>query len=128
MTVGGTTLTMPSDLNNPLAILDSGTTGIVPNTIANYNTILNALANSDIVAWTGLSNSEITDFWTLKYSAPQGSYTINQAFQVTFDFLGPNGESVPISVPASNWFTIQSNGYMYFSVRTSPFFLFRFFF
>jgi len=110
-TVSGSPVTLPDDINDPLSIVDSGTTQMIINTGANCLAIRNALENSDIITWSDyLSPTDIEHFWESLVSIEEGFYTINENFQMTIDFLGTHGETVSIAIPPMNWFEVAPNG------------------
>jgi len=119
ISIGGTALTMNSDLNVPQSIVDSGTTQLLLNTYENYEVVMTALMASDAITISSqATSSDISGFWKGTILLPTSWCTINENFKMTVDMLAPDGSSTTsILIPVSNLFpmvTESGSTYYYF--------------
>jgi hypothetical protein len=104
--VGGQAFTGMSNINSPKSIVDTGTTDVIFNSLANYNAFLNGLYNSDIVI--GLtSDAQKQSFW---YSGTCESVTLNLAHPLEITLESDTGGVTTIPFPWRNIFSPCSTG------------------
>ena len=113
--IGGTAISGFASLNSPKAIIDSGTTQLVINNEANYNILLAAINTSSIISFTSsMTANDISEFWQGEVQVPTSWYTLSTTATVSIQMQAPGGGSVSISIPNTNWFTLDT-GYLSFT-------------
>ena len=114
-TVNGAVVSGITSINNPMSIIDSGTTLLSFNTQTNFNSFVTALQNAHVITLSSsLSSSQVSAFWAGTTGFSASAFTFSSV-PVTISFKGTAGEDVPINIPLTNLFP-NDGGYIFFAV------------
>jgi len=107
------------NLNSAESIVDCGTT-ILLLPEQSFLALLSALKQAKAFTFHSLSESDIENFYYDNIALTSDQFSINQNLKLTIDFLGPNGENVPILIPPNN-LVVRAFPLYYFGISYSSF-------
>lgn len=122
VTVGGKSLPFNYSLNEPTAIIDSGTTQIIINNFTSYWIILTAIQAGDFITFVdSLTEEEIASFWIGNSTLTSDQYTLKNQdnWEMSFLILNPQGGNTSVSVSFDDIFQ-AAYGELFFTMTYDP--------
>ena len=124
ITVNGNVVEGLGDLNFGDSLIDCSSLGTLMPSNQSYTVLINTILQEKGITFSpSLSQSDIQNFLLGNSLLPASHFSIDPNFNMTFYFLGPNGENVPVTIPASNLVSYAFPQYYFAFSWTEGFFV-----